>query len=264
MLTGGGNSKQKFSLNRRLHAFTLAEVLITLGIMGVVSALTIPSLIAGYQEKVTITKLKKMYQMVQEAEIASSIDNGSPSDWTEIENSRLTLRQYFEKYYLPYIKAPYRIEKLKNESTTPGVYLESRNSYLKNLNGRKIAGSVTDDNVIRFADGSCFFFAENEQYKILVYDVNCEKKPNVYGVDIWNMFEFIWFFRVERDYQNCNFGCHRAQVPFITSSRVKDSEFEQNCRDSTVAVSGTPNRCFSFLFRDGLEFNHGKRNWKRN
>ncbi len=78
------------------------------------------------------------------------------------------------------------------------------------------------------------------------------------------MFEFRWFFSVERDYQNCNFGCHRAQVPFITSSRVKDSEFEQYCRDSTVAVSGTPNRCFSFLFRDGLEFNHGKRNWKRN
>ena len=65
--------------------FTLAEVLITLGIIGVVSALTIPSLIAGCQEKVTITKLKKMYQMVKEAEIASSIDNGSPSDWTEIE-----------------------------------------------------------------------------------------------------------------------------------------------------------------------------------
>lgn len=110
-----------------------------------------------------------MYQMVQEAEIASSIDNGSPSDWTEIENYRLTLRQYFEKYYLPYIKAPYRIEKLKNESTTPGVYLESRNSYLKNLNGRKIAGSVTDDNVVRFADGSCFFFAENVQYRNQMY-----------------------------------------------------------------------------------------------
>lgn len=32
-------------------AFTLAEVLITLGIIGVVAALTIPTLIAGYQRK---------------------------------------------------------------------------------------------------------------------------------------------------------------------------------------------------------------------
>lgn len=32
-------------------AFTLAEVLITLGIVGVVAAITIPTLIAGYQKK---------------------------------------------------------------------------------------------------------------------------------------------------------------------------------------------------------------------
>ncbi len=39
--------------------FTLAETLITLGIIGVVSALTIPSLIAKHQEKTRIIKLKK-------------------------------------------------------------------------------------------------------------------------------------------------------------------------------------------------------------
>ena len=39
--------------------FTLAEVLITLGIIGVVSALTMPNLIANYQKKVWVTQLKK-------------------------------------------------------------------------------------------------------------------------------------------------------------------------------------------------------------
>ena len=42
----------------RKCAFTLAEVLITLGIIGVVAALTIPTLISKYQEKQTIVKLK--------------------------------------------------------------------------------------------------------------------------------------------------------------------------------------------------------------
>ena len=249
------------SLKRKV-AFTLAEVLITLGIIGVVAALTLPVLVASYQEKVTVTKLKKMYQAVMEAELASSIENGSPADWTEIDSSSITLRKYFEKYYLPYIKVPYKITKIKNVGTTPGVYLESRNGFLKNLNGGRIWGTVTDDNIVNFADGSCFFFAENAQYKILVYDVNCEKAPNVYGKDIWNMFEFRWFFKVEKNWQNCKHGCHRAQVPFITSSTVKDSEFEQYCRASTCAVCGAPNECFSFLFHDGMEFNHDKRNWK--
>ena len=37
--------------NKRYLAFTLAEILITLGIIGVVAALTVPTLIANYQEK---------------------------------------------------------------------------------------------------------------------------------------------------------------------------------------------------------------------
>ena len=35
----------------KLTAFTLAEVLVTLGIIGIVAAITIPSLITNYQEK---------------------------------------------------------------------------------------------------------------------------------------------------------------------------------------------------------------------
>ncbi len=41
-------------------AFTLAEVLITLGIIGVVAAMTLPSLVGNYKKKVTVTRLKKI------------------------------------------------------------------------------------------------------------------------------------------------------------------------------------------------------------
>ena len=51
-------------------AFTLAEVLITLGIIGVVAAITLPSLISNYQDKQFKTAYKKAYsdisQVVQE------------------------------------------------------------------------------------------------------------------------------------------------------------------------------------------------------
>ena len=43
----------------KFFAFTLAEVLITLGIIGVVAALTIPTLISNHQKKVYVTQLKK-------------------------------------------------------------------------------------------------------------------------------------------------------------------------------------------------------------
>ena len=43
------------------NGFTLAEVLITLGIIGVVAAITLPTVIQNYQKQVLVTQLKKMY-----------------------------------------------------------------------------------------------------------------------------------------------------------------------------------------------------------
>ena len=48
-------------------AFTLAEVLITLGIIGVVAALSMPSLINNHQKKQTEVKLKRFYSIMSQA-----------------------------------------------------------------------------------------------------------------------------------------------------------------------------------------------------
>ena len=48
-------------------AFTLAEVLITLGIIGVVAALTIPTLVNNYRKKVLETGFKKSMSTIQQA-----------------------------------------------------------------------------------------------------------------------------------------------------------------------------------------------------
>ena len=48
-------------------AFTLAEVLITLAIIGIVAAMTIPTLVAKYQEKVMVTKVKQAHSQLMNA-----------------------------------------------------------------------------------------------------------------------------------------------------------------------------------------------------
>lgn len=56
--------------------FTLAEVLITLGIIGIVAAMTMPSLIANYQKKVWVNQLKKSVSIVEQGIRLMMADEG--------------------------------------------------------------------------------------------------------------------------------------------------------------------------------------------
>ena len=87
-------------------AFTLAEVLITLGIIGVVAAMTIPTLMTKYQKHRTETQLIKFYSMMNQTLRMSVAENGDPEGWitrgkdyTYEENV-----EFLNTYILPYIK----------------------------------------------------------------------------------------------------------------------------------------------------------------
>lgn len=67
-------------INKR-QGFTLAEVLITLGIIGVVAALTLPSLITNYREKQRIVQLKKIYSTLQQAFVRAQEAHGELQYW---------------------------------------------------------------------------------------------------------------------------------------------------------------------------------------
>ncbi len=92
-------------------AFTLAEILITLAVIGVVAALTIPTLINKYNQTVTETRLKQFYSSMNQAIQLSEIDNGSKTTWdfneycpTGSEYSEECLTKNFEKFFKPYLK----------------------------------------------------------------------------------------------------------------------------------------------------------------
>ena len=109
-LTRGRRMKQKRS------AFTLAEVLITLGIIGVVAALTLPMLIQNYKKTETVSRLKKFYSTMSQAIMMSELENGPAGDWEHIsmigsdskeisgEVNRAGSLAYFNKYLAKYLK----------------------------------------------------------------------------------------------------------------------------------------------------------------
>lgn len=92
-------------------AFTLAEVLITLGVIGVVAAMTMPVLITKYQKSVTVTKLKRFASVLRQADMMRKKDliTGENSlqlpSINEIEPMNGNdAAKIFKAFFEPYIK----------------------------------------------------------------------------------------------------------------------------------------------------------------
>lgn len=116
-------------------AFTLAEILITLGIIGIIAALTIPGLINSYQKRKTVTQLKEAYSIMQQAIRLSQEDNGTVDSW----NTSLKGDVFFNKYLRNYVKVMNQYStselwqiaprKLLNGSTYSGTTYRGSNSF---------------------------------------------------------------------------------------------------------------------------------------
>lgn len=86
-------------------SFTLAEVLITLGIIGVVAGMTIPTLYNNYLKNSTVTKLQKFYTITYQAIKLSEIDNGTTNTWDYgTSNNGSSTLNWFNTYLAPYTK----------------------------------------------------------------------------------------------------------------------------------------------------------------
>ena len=96
--------------------FTLAEVLITLGIIGVVAAMTLPALIQKNNNKVVETRLMKFYSTINQAIKMAEVDYGDKKYWFEdlagaefdkdgkpVPGSSAQ-EKWFNKYFTPYMK----------------------------------------------------------------------------------------------------------------------------------------------------------------
>ena len=143
-------------LNRKF-GFTLAEVLITLGIIGVVAALTIPNITAHYRKKVVETRLAKFYSSINQAIRRSEADNGPVKYWdvltsTEIldENEESTGYvttnniEWYNKYLKPYLQ----VQKVEDTSTFEA----------------KTKVYFPDGSLLLFSSSSWIFYPEAKNY----------------------------------------------------------------------------------------------------
>ena len=113
----------RYAQNDKKCAFTLAEVLITLGIIGIIAAMTIPQLIKNYQAKVLETGFKKAYSNLSKAYLM-----------TQQELGVTNLRQAFATYDSDLGKYPLEDEFKRIFYKNLGAGQEAENYLIKNYN----------------------------------------------------------------------------------------------------------------------------------
>ena len=164
-------------------AFTLAEVLITLGIIGIVAALTMPALIGNYQKKEVTTRLKKAYSIVQQAIKMSELDNGEIQFW----DTNLSGNEFFNKYFKNYFQ-------YINQYTSTELWNIAPR---ENLSGSAYTGTTyksgnKNSYHISLADGTLITLnldSPSENGLWVGIDTNGISKPNRIGKDT-----FLFFF----------------------------------------------------------------------
>ena len=172
---------------------TLAEVLITLGIIGVVAAITIPALLTNLNNRHTESILREDYSILQQM-MTSANDDGAISNLSDTSNDIRYLKEWFETFFLPYIKVANVCYDTKGCWIDEAKYPNGQTAYSVATSTGCGGGTIS----FQLYNGSSICM--DDYYKIDLFDsygiksdaslvfyidTNGNKKPNVVGKDIF-------------------------------------------------------------------------------
>lgn len=165
----------------KYFAFTLAEVLIVLGIIGVVAAMTIPTLMQNNQDQELKAAWKKEYSVLSEAATSILHANG------ETVVGAWSTPQELANAFLPYLK----YAKYCDNGSTGGCFYANTSDFKYYV----ATNTYITAPAIILSDGSMVSFwyhpswacgsSDTAMCAILTVDVNGFKPPNISGRDLF-------------------------------------------------------------------------------
>ena len=239
--------------HNKKRAFTLAEVLITLGIIGVVAALTLPALITNYKKKSTVEQLKVAYSTLSQAVEASKKDHEDISYW----DFSLETDAFVNEYLAPYLKltnvgayhAPnipgqnyffYYLGSNIHDIGNQKVVLHSNvNAYVYSLpNGMLVTIAAFISHT--FNIGTC----------VMRIDINGTAKPNMLGKDVFT-------FSFTDSYPKLSPGIVNqfAHYKYTTEELLESTSIRGGCNINAPGDWGVVagDSCSAVIIKDGWE-----------
>ena len=215
-------------------AFTLAEVLITLGIIGIVAAITIPMLMTKYEKIRNVNQLKKTYSELSQAFKAASEENDLYTigdNWQDRTAIVKALEPYI-KILNVYTDNSNGINAMCYEGDIKSVTKGPQYGWFDTVGvstpfSRKTAS-------IKLLNGACVGFDLYGQSRVVFIDINgSQSRPNLFGKDMF-MFE-----------------CTSNNSFIPRGYNLHYSEISSNCKKG-----GKGGFCAARIIRDGWKINY--------
>lgn len=219
-------------------AFTLAEVLVTLGIIGVVSAMTVPTLMQNHQRKTYVVQLHKVYNEAQQAALQYITDKNA----IDLKEAGLISTEAAADWVKTYFK-------VVNDCGTD--YSPCFADEYKLMNGES-KGQLIPAEMRKFvlASGASIGVIGRTNAKTSFYvDTNGRKGPNIVGRDIFPLLLYKNGIIDESDGSEAN---DTLTAPLTKEKR--EEIYENYCANGTASSMWWG--CFGKILNDGWEMNY--------
>jgi type II secretory pathway pseudopilin PulG len=219
-----------------IFAFTLAETLISIVIIGVIATITIPVLYTKHQKEQTVSSLKKVYSTISRATFRAVVDNGPVDSWTLGSNNNANAtKQFLNTYMIPYMSV-YKPPTTKSEGKWNNVY------YNLNSNDKQTYPNYS----VRFYfnDGTSVTARNETNRCIMDFDINGDRNPNKMGRDI---FQFNFYINSNIDGKKIS-GELLPNGAWETRDKLLSTSLEYGCNRKRKG-----HRCSAVIMKDGWQ-----------
>lgn len=175
---------------KNLNAFTLSEVLITLGIIGIVAAMTLPTVINKYRDKQILTQFNHSVSLFSQGFITMANDNGGKLTNIMEAGPYNDFRHLKEDFYKQYFK----IQKMCIPYGSFAECIPNKYKALdKTTENSEFCGTYQQVGILSTGILFCLGMPNGrdegwEDRFTLSVDINGIKGPNVLGIDAFRFF----------------------------------------------------------------------------
>lgn len=219
-------------LSSNIKGFTLAEVLVTLGIIGVVSAMTVPSLMQNYQRQSYVTQLHKVYNEFSQAFVRYQTDRNA----INLKEAGFSSQNDVNSFIKSYFKVVKECESMNDCFAA---------SY-KKINGTATSAWAFNYKSFILANGASIrpgYSPDGNKIINMALDINGPKGPNIVGRDLF------WLYVYTNGLIDDMPPDTSANAPLTKDQR--ETLYSTYCL-TTTAVDG----CFGKILNDNWEMNY--------